>query len=185
MTLITCVECGNEFSDKASACPKCGCPIEFARPKANPMPDPYESPQTALAPESTTEQSSSEEKQVGGIPGKENSIKNEAGCSYLERRAKCSPSLIGICVWFFTPFVSILWGIRQRSWLLALAPIAFAVVLPTSLVALGIMPAIERNDLSKYVFQAIGAVAAFGISLELMKDAKIKGYGKPKKKKAD
>lgn len=28
MALIKCAECGNEVSDKASACPKCGCPIE-------------------------------------------------------------------------------------------------------------------------------------------------------------
>lgn len=26
MALITCTECGKEFSDKASACPNCGCP---------------------------------------------------------------------------------------------------------------------------------------------------------------
>lgn len=28
MTLIVCVECGKEFSDKAEACPNCGCPTE-------------------------------------------------------------------------------------------------------------------------------------------------------------
>lgn len=28
MALITCPECGKEFSDKAPACPNCGCPIE-------------------------------------------------------------------------------------------------------------------------------------------------------------
>lgn len=27
MALITCTECGKEFSDKAPACPNCGCPI--------------------------------------------------------------------------------------------------------------------------------------------------------------
>ena len=26
MALIKCSECGKEFSDKASACPNCGCP---------------------------------------------------------------------------------------------------------------------------------------------------------------
>lgn len=26
MALITCSECGKEFSSKASACPNCGCP---------------------------------------------------------------------------------------------------------------------------------------------------------------
>lgn len=28
MALIKCSECGHEVSDKASACPNCGCPIE-------------------------------------------------------------------------------------------------------------------------------------------------------------
>jgi hypothetical protein len=28
MALINCAECGNQVSDKAAACPKCGCPIE-------------------------------------------------------------------------------------------------------------------------------------------------------------
>jgi len=28
MALIICEECGKEFSDKASACPNCGCPID-------------------------------------------------------------------------------------------------------------------------------------------------------------
>ena len=29
MALITCTECGKEFSDKAAACPNCGCPTEY------------------------------------------------------------------------------------------------------------------------------------------------------------
>lgn len=29
MALIQCPECGKKFSDKASACPECGCPIEY------------------------------------------------------------------------------------------------------------------------------------------------------------
>lgn len=28
MALIKCKECGHEVSDKASACPNCGCPLE-------------------------------------------------------------------------------------------------------------------------------------------------------------
>lgn len=31
MSLIKCSECGREFSDKAAACPNCGCPIDDAR----------------------------------------------------------------------------------------------------------------------------------------------------------
>ena len=29
MALITCTECGKEFSDKAPVCPNCGCPVEL------------------------------------------------------------------------------------------------------------------------------------------------------------
>lgn len=28
MALIECPECGKEFSDKAQACPNCGCPTD-------------------------------------------------------------------------------------------------------------------------------------------------------------
>lgn len=31
MALITCPECGKTFSDKASQCPECGCPINYCR----------------------------------------------------------------------------------------------------------------------------------------------------------
>lgn len=37
MALVTCTECGKQFSDKAPACPECGCPIsemEFAESQA-------------------------------------------------------------------------------------------------------------------------------------------------------
>ena len=29
MALIKCEDCGKEFSDKASACPNCGCPNDI------------------------------------------------------------------------------------------------------------------------------------------------------------
>ena len=35
MALIKCVECGNDVSDKATACPKCGMPIQIEKPKDN------------------------------------------------------------------------------------------------------------------------------------------------------
>ena len=31
MALISCPECGKEISDKAAACPNCGCPVEAAQ----------------------------------------------------------------------------------------------------------------------------------------------------------
>lgn len=34
MALVKCEECGHEISDKATACPHCGCPISAAKAKA-------------------------------------------------------------------------------------------------------------------------------------------------------
>ena len=31
MALINCPDCGKEFSDKATACPNCGCPLEIKK----------------------------------------------------------------------------------------------------------------------------------------------------------
>lgn len=41
MALIICSECGKEFSDKAPACPNCGCPIQEIL-TTNPVEIPYE-----------------------------------------------------------------------------------------------------------------------------------------------
>ena len=30
MAMIKCTECGKEYSDKASACPNCGCPVSYS-----------------------------------------------------------------------------------------------------------------------------------------------------------
>lgn len=38
MALIKCLECGKEFSDKAAACPNCGCPVNHAK-NAQELPD--------------------------------------------------------------------------------------------------------------------------------------------------
>jgi hypothetical protein len=40
MALIACSECGNQVSDKASACPKCGNPIAALTPTPAPAPAP-------------------------------------------------------------------------------------------------------------------------------------------------
>jgi len=36
MALIVCSECGKEFSDKAAACPNCGCPLEDVKELKSP-----------------------------------------------------------------------------------------------------------------------------------------------------
>lgn len=33
MALITCTECGKEYSDKAVSCPNCGCPTQYTAPR--------------------------------------------------------------------------------------------------------------------------------------------------------
>jgi hypothetical protein len=37
MALIKCIECGREISDKAAACPQCGCPKAVAGPAPGPQ----------------------------------------------------------------------------------------------------------------------------------------------------
>lgn len=38
MALITCPECGKEYSNLASACPNCGCPTKIVNPTVNSRP---------------------------------------------------------------------------------------------------------------------------------------------------
>ncbi len=33
MSMINCPDCGNQYSDKADSCPKCGCPNPYAKKK--------------------------------------------------------------------------------------------------------------------------------------------------------
>ncbi len=42
MALVECEECGAQVSDRATACPNCGCPIERARDELPPMAVPAE-----------------------------------------------------------------------------------------------------------------------------------------------
>lgn len=51
MALITCVECGNEFSDKAPACPKCGCPTSESTKPAEAQPEVSAEPKKETAAE--------------------------------------------------------------------------------------------------------------------------------------
>ncbi|MCL2697343.1 MAG: hypothetical protein FWE74_04605 [Oscillospiraceae bacterium] len=40
MALINCKECSKEISDKAAACPNCGCPAELPEPPTSPIQGP-------------------------------------------------------------------------------------------------------------------------------------------------
>ena len=51
MALITCVECGNEFSDKAPACPKCGCPTSESTKQTETPPEASAEPKKETAAE--------------------------------------------------------------------------------------------------------------------------------------
>lgn len=54
MALINCSECGHQVSDKATACPNCGCPIETQLPP--PIPEPEEPQQAQTTPPQPTPQ---------------------------------------------------------------------------------------------------------------------------------
>jgi hypothetical protein len=58
MALITCVDCGGRLSDKAEACPHCGCPVEVSVARslptvaeAPPSPRPAQSPASKEQPD--------------------------------------------------------------------------------------------------------------------------------------
>lgn len=50
MALINCQECGKEISDRAAACPHCGCPL-IDQPTSDDLPGPLEGGQIGLAGE--------------------------------------------------------------------------------------------------------------------------------------
>lgn len=54
MALINCSECGHQVSDKATACPNCGCPIETQLPP--PIPEPEKPQQAQTTPPQPTPQ---------------------------------------------------------------------------------------------------------------------------------
>lgn len=65
MALIKCTECGKEFSDKADACPNCGCPTEkMARPEQAVAIEKEQQSSEADNSETTTENSVVEKKEL-------------------------------------------------------------------------------------------------------------------------
>ena len=91
-----------------------------------------------------------------------------------QRREKCNPILIGACVGLISPLSSVIWGIRQRSWSLALVPYLLGFC-----VALLIMTASGREELTnefKYPLQFIIGL----ISYEMTKNMKQKAINDKK-----
>ena len=90
-----------------------------------------------------------------------------------QRREKCNPILIGVCVGLISPLSCIIWGIRQRSWSLSLVPlvvlVGFIILLPTGEEKL--KPGV------KYPLQLISGL----ISYEMTKNMKQKAINDKKK----
>ena len=88
----------------------------------------------------------------------------------IERREKCNPALIGVLVGFVSPASSIIWGIRQRSWILAFAPFALAFTF-------GFITAVQNDEGKipkgiKYSFQISSGIVAYEIAKTLKEKAK-------------
>lgn len=88
----------------------------------------------------------------------------------IERREKCNPALIGVLAGFVSPASTIIWGIRQRSWMLAFAPYALAFTF-------GLITAFQSDEGKltkgiKYSFQISSGIVAYEISKTLKEKAK-------------
>ncbi len=82
-----------------------------------------------------------------------------------ERREQSNPVLIGVFTAFFSPLSSVIWGVRQRSWSLALAPTTIAF-------AFTFIAALEANEENfekgiQYSFQLTSGLIAYEISKTL------------------
>ena len=92
----------------------------------------------------------------------------------IQRREKCNPILIGACVGLIAPLSSVIWGIRQRSWSLALVPILL--VFCISLLVMYTNGSDELANEFKYPLQFITGL----ISYEMAKNMKQKAINDKK-----
>ena len=76
---------------------------------------------------------------------------------HLYNRANCNPYLIGILVGLLSPLITIIYGARQRSWSLAIAPLL-------AMVIWAISGASDNGKATKYVFQIIAGLGAGSIA---------------------
>ena len=95
--------------------------------------------------------------------------------NFNERREKCNPILIGACVGLISPLTSVIWGIRQRSWSLALVPYLLGIF-----IAFLTMYNTGKEELSREVKYPIQLFMGF-ISYEMTKNMKKKAINERKK----
>ena len=82
-----------------------------------------------------------------------------------ERREQCNPVLIGVLVAFVSPLSSIIWGIRQRSWSLALVP--YSIVFLFLIFSYGETNEEQLKKGIKYSYQISSGLIAYEISKTL------------------
>ena len=83
----------------------------------------------------------------------------------IERREQCNPVLIGAIAAFVSPASSIIWGIRQRSWSLALVP--FSLVFFFLVASYGETNEEQLKRGIKYSYQISSGLIAYEISKTL------------------
>tara|TARA_Y100001968_G_scaffold121912_1_gene110960 strand:- start:228 stop:569 length:342 start_codon:yes stop_codon:yes gene_type:complete len=89
-----------------------------------------------------------------------------------QRRQKSNPVLIGVLAGFVSPLSSIIWGIRQRSWSLALVP--YSIVVFFLVASLGENNHQKVNQGIKYSYQISSGIIAYEIAKTLKMKAKKK-----------
>lgn len=206
MALIICSECGKQFSDKATACPQCGCPTELARPQPNqgpasqsrstpnpepiqelpewseelrppttakkkptppkpaatpaPIPEWSEGPTRVYASEVQAESAADRLKKTAEVD-----VETESA-GYLNRRAESKPLLIAAAVGLVAPVTSVVWGVRQRSWVLGATPFGLALALSFLFNSEG-----EVDKTRKYAIQFAAGALAYVIALDIKQRA--------------
>lgn len=206
MALIICSECGKQFSDKATACPQCGCPTELAKTQPNqapasqsrstPNPEPIQELQEwseELRPPTTAKKKPTPQTPAATpapIPewseapnrGDASGARTESAADrlkkaaevdvetestgYIHRRAESKPLLIAAAVGLIAPVTSVVWGVRQRSWVLGATPFGLALALSFLFNSEG-----EVDKTRKYAIQFAAGALAYVIALDIKQRA--------------
>ena len=76
---------------------------------------------------------------------------------HMKNRAQCNPWIIGALVGAVSPLITVIYGARQRSWTLGVAPLV-----PLLIWSIVSLDSADRSG--KYVFQAIAGIGAGAIA---------------------